>query len=61
MLRLACNPQNFPAQPRERASYFQDVVRQRMASLRECCDALETMVSAEKWPMPTYAELLHGV
>ena len=60
-LRLACNPQSFPAQPRERAGYFQDVVRRRMAELRACCDALEAVVSADKWPMPTYTALLHGV
>jgi len=61
-LRAACHTQqNIPSGLRERASYFQGEVRLRMAQLRESCDNLETMVDDGKWPMPTYADLLHRI
>jgi len=62
-LRIACQTQQgcCPNQLRERASYFQNVVCRRMTELRECCDRLETIIGADKWPMPTYADLLHRI
>ncbi|MCL2580243.1 MAG: glutamine synthetase III [Oscillospiraceae bacterium] len=60
-LRLAANPQNFPEDLRDRSDYCQNTVRKKMTELREACDVLETMVSAERWPIPTYADLLHDV
>jgi len=61
-LRLACHAQqNIPSGLRERAGYFQGEVRLRMAQLRESCDKLETIMDDGKWPMPTYADLLHRI
>lgn len=43
------------------AVYFKDQVLGKMHELRTACDELETLVSAEYWPFPTYGELLFGV
>ena len=32
-----------------------------MSTLRKPCDKLETLVSAEVWPFPTYGKLLFGI
>jgi len=62
ILRDACHMQeNVPSELRKRANYFQEVVRLRMCELRESCDALEAIVGDDKWPMPTYTDLLHRV
>lgn len=45
----------------KRAEYYGKVVLGAMEALRADVDELETMVSAEYWPMPTYAELLFNV
>jgi len=45
----------------ERAQYARDVIFATMQKLREAGDALETLVGAEHWPMPTYQELLTNV
>ena len=43
------------------AVYFKDQVLGKMHELRTACDELETLVSAEYWPFPTYGELLFGI
>ena len=40
------------------AGQIQNKVRPAMAKLREYGDLLETTVSADLWPLPTYQELL---
>lgn len=43
------------------AEYYRDVVFTTMAKLRIDGDKLETMVDANIWPLPTYADLLFRV
>lgn len=43
------------------ALYYKDQVLEKMKELRVACDELETLVSAEYWPFPTYGELLFGI
>jgi glutamine synthetase len=45
----------------ELSFYYKDVVLTIMEKLRAAADTLETLVSAEAWPFPTYGELLFGV
>jgi glutamine synthetase len=45
----------------EHAQYYRQVVFAVMSTLRVDGDALETLVSAELWPIPTYSELLFNV
>ena len=40
---------------------YRDGVFKKMGELRKDADTLETMVGADYWPMPTYAELLFNV
>lgn len=41
--------------------YYKDTVIPAMEALRETADTLETMVSKEYWPFPTYTDLLYLV
>ena len=34
---------------------------ERMAAVRDCCDALELAVGDEYWPLPKYREMLFPV
>lgn len=43
------------------AEYYRDVVFTAMAKLRVDGDKLETMVDANIWPLPTYADLLFRI
>ena len=43
------------------ACYYKNEILGDMAALRKSADALETLVSSEYWPFPTYGELLFGV
>lgn len=45
----------------ECAKAFESKVLVKMREVRRSADTLETMVSKEYWPMPTYTELLFGV
>ena len=45
----------------KRALYYKDEILILMQALRADVDALEDLVSAEYWPMPTYGDLLFGV
>lgn len=44
--------------PVKHATWIRDKVKPAMAQLRSYGDTLETQVSADLWPMPTYRELL---
>ena len=46
---------------KEQAVAYRDLVVTAMAELREDADALETLVDAEYWPMPSYTELLFNI
>lgn len=41
--------------------HYKDDVLVKMQDLRAAADELETLVSAEYWPFPTYGELLFGI
>ncbi|MGI5893748.1 MAG: glutamine synthetase III [Candidatus Merdivicinus sp.] len=45
----------------ENARYHRDVIRSIMQELRTVSDRMERLVSAEEWPIPTYADLLYRV
>jgi len=42
----------------KQAAFYRDVVFEAMQALRVDGDQLETMVDAELWPLPTYAQML---
>ena len=42
----------------KQAVYYRDVVFTAMQDLRIDGDQLETMIDAELWPLPTYAQML---
>ncbi|EMT39907.1 MULTISPECIES: glutamine synthetase III [Thermoanaerobacter] len=44
-----------------KACYYRDVVFAKMGILREIGDKLETIVDAELWPLPTYADMLFNI
>ncbi len=50
--------ENLPSSE-EKARFAGSGLRHAMDQLREQCDALETIVDANSWPMPTYNDLLH--
>ena len=41
--------------------FHKNAVLGDMAALREYCDKLEEITSSEKWPFPTYSEILSSV
>ena len=43
------------------AYHIRDVVLESMAALRGLCDEAEGLVPADRWPFPTYGDLLFGV
>ncbi len=45
----------------ELAAYFRDVIVPDMTALRIPADEMETLVSAEAWPYPSYGEILFSV
>ncbi len=53
-ISAASNVDNFIAQ----AAAYRDSVVPAMSAVREAADSLETIVDAEMWPLPTYAEML---
>jgi len=42
----------------KRAAAYRDLVVPAMAALRAISDGIEPVVSAEYWPLPTYADML---
>lgn len=47
--------------PREKAFYYKDVVKEAMAQLRAPADELEMLVDKKVWPIPTYGDLIFEV
>ncbi|MDY3929554.1 MAG: glutamine synthetase III [Clostridia bacterium] len=45
----------------ELAKYYEDPVLKKMGELRKTADTLETVVSKEFWPFPTYEDLMYRV
>ena len=45
----------------ELADFYKNDILADMAALRISGDEMETIASAEKWPYPSYGELLFGV
>ena len=45
----------------ELANYYNSEIFSDMQALRAVSDELETMMPSEKWPYPSYAELLFSV
>ena len=50
--------ENSKAKIEQKAIAFYSMASEEMPALRSAVDLLETMVSADRWPMPTYAQLL---
>ncbi len=46
------------ADPTKHATQISRELKPAMAGLRETGDALETLVAADLWPLPTYRDLL---
>ena len=46
--------------PGQAAAYAHESLKARMQSARDVADALEVLVDARAWPMPTYSEVLHN-
>ncbi|MFV0414263.1 MAG: glutamine synthetase III [Oscillospiraceae bacterium] len=45
----------------EAACGMQRMVAHQMANLRQCCDALESLVPENRWPVPGYTALLYDL
>lgn len=45
----------------ELADFYKDTILADMGALRASADEMETMASSEKWPYPSYGDLLFGV
>lgn len=60
-LEKACAKAQAQSGYREVARAMQSLVLPAMDHLRTSCDAMETVVGAESWPLPTYTDLLHRV
>ncbi len=45
--------------PGQAATYAHEALKARMQSARDAADALEMLVDARRWPIPTYSEVLH--
>ena len=64
-LRTAANAietavEKHPDTPMKHAQHMRDRVVTAMAKARAASDELETMIPADLWPLPTYAEMLLG-
>ena len=47
--------------PIKHPKYYRDKVFSAMAELRITIDQLETMTPSDKWPVPSYGDLLFSV
>ena len=47
--------------PKENAEFYKDNIKVQMQEVRAIADELESMVSKEFWPFPTYADLLFSI
>lgn len=55
---LATAAEAFPEEPKDAAGYARDEIKPRMAALRQLGDQLESVISADLWPLPTYRDML---
>ena len=60
-LKTALATMNPDASTEERMRYCRNEIRTRMDEVREVIDRLETIVSSDFWPYPTYYDLLFSV
>lgn len=51
---------NYP-NPKENAEFYRDNIKVQMQEIRAIADELETIVSKEFWPFPTYSDLLFSI
>lgn len=58
---LAAEVQTLPDDPIVRAEFYRDNIVPGMAVLRAVADELETVVSKDAWPFPSYGRLLYRV
>lgn len=57
-LETAVNKAQSTSKPNMQARAYRDVVIPAMESVRQAADILETLVDADMWPLPSYAEML---
>ena len=57
-LEAAVNKVSSVKNTKKKAENYRDVVIPAMNAVRQAADKLETIVDAEMWPLPTYAEML---
>ncbi|MEL6498037.1 MAG: glutamine synthetase III [Planctomycetota bacterium] len=55
---LASAAEAFPEDPKAAAAYIRDRIKPDMKSLRDAADALEALIASERWPFPTYRDML---
>ncbi|MCA9273605.1 MAG: hypothetical protein KDA31_11240, partial [Phycisphaerales bacterium] len=55
---LASRVDKIPEDAFEAGSYLRDQIRPGMADLRELGDRLETVTPVDRWPMPSYRDML---
>ena len=60
-LEMAVEKAALITEPKKQAVAYRDEVFTAMAELRAPADALEMIVDAKEWPMPTYADLMFNV
>ena len=59
--RLERDLGEIPGDPTRAMVYSHDVIVKDMEEARECADRLETLSPSDRWPFPTYAQLLFSV
>jgi len=59
--KVTTEAQNMHGDSYKQGVYYRDVVFTAMGSLRVTADKIETMVEAELWPIPTYAQMLFSI
>ncbi len=60
-LESALNNTQKQSNTEKRSVYYKDNILPVMDQLRTAADKLETLVSEDYWPMPTYGDLLFGI
>jgi glutamine synthetase len=57
-LEAAVNKSQVISKPNMQARAYRDTVIPAMGNVRQAADALEMLVDADLWPLPSYAEML---
>ena len=57
-LEAAVNKSQAISKPNMQARAYRDTVIPAMGDVRQAADALEMLVDADLWPLPSYAEML---